>query len=852
MKKLSVVIFLIFITSLKLVYADEYKTGFVNCYATDNNSLYVRTSPGSLEYTTLLSCNKALTILDENAGTTDNCDNWYKISYGLEKEGYVCSKYVYTDYVINDEDYSIEYTNKAYVDCHSENITLNLRNGINGNVITSLSCNQEMTVLEEDAGTNNLCSKWYKVSTGSKTGYVCSEYTYRESVINVSDEEVEKYEKYLTDMGFPSSYTPSLIELHKAHPKWKFRLLNTRLNWDTVIDNESVLGRNLVYYSYGEGYRSIDPVSYNFEMDKYNRHPTETNWWYASPEAIRYYMDPRNFLVDSPYLFQFLKIDYDETSDEDIYNSLNGTFLYSRENASLINNVCRENNANPYFIIARIIQEQGNGGGETYRMVDSDGTVYYNLFNIGASGNGDEVYNNALKKAKEMGWTSVEKSIRGGITFLISSYIGYKQNTIYLNKFDVESYQGLYWKQYMQNIEAPKTEAISMYNKMNKANLLNRNLTFIIPVYENMPQIASYSPDTIGELYPKNLRVKEGHSRIVIRAGASTSSLVVGYINDSSVNILSVERFSDGWHKIVLTDGTKGFIKFNSSYLEEVDDIVNVNEEMRIKEDTVLRVGPGIEQTEITFLPKGEIVNRIENLGIYNFGGEIWDRIRIADGRQGFVMRKYLEYVESEEQIIINSTEEDNVENDYTEFNTASENFVVHNLDTSDENVIVQNTITNEENFVVHNLVTEDNNIQENIIEENYDINEITETNEIEIENNVIEEENVEFYNITPSVQAKDLGGRVTKMGVETIEAGTGYILEIEKKQYIIVKSGDVNGDGYVKANDYLIIKDYIMGSQAVNLSNEFLKAADVTKDNKIKANDYLKIKDHIMLGTEI
>ena len=91
-------------------------------------------------------------------------------------------------------------------------------------------------------------------------------------------------------------------------------------------------------------------------------------------------------------------------------------------------------------------------------MQDTDGKVYYNPFNIGAGGNGNEVYTNALNKAKEMGWTSIESCIRGGISFLLSSYIGYMQNTIYLNKFDVESYKGLYIKQYMQNIEAPKTE----------------------------------------------------------------------------------------------------------------------------------------------------------------------------------------------------------------------------------------------------------------------------------------------------------------------------------------------------------------------------------------------------------
>jgi len=108
------------------------------------------------------------------------------------------------------------------------------------------------------------------------------------------------------------------------------------------------------------------------------------------------------------------------------------------------------------------------------------------------------------------------------------------------------------------------------------------------------------------------------------------------------------------------------------------------------------------------------------------------------------------------------------------------------------------------------------------------------------------------FLIISPEKMAKDLDGIVTKDGVETEEAGTGYKIIIDETQYTIVKRGDANGDGYVKANDYLIIKDYIIGNKAVVLEDEYLQAADVTNDKAVKANDYLKIKDHIMYGIDI
>ena len=189
--------------------------------------------------------------------------------------------------------------------------------------------------------------------------------------------------------------------------------------------------------------------------------------------AIRYYMDPRNWLTDNSNLFQFLQLDYIESSNDQIYNSLANTFLHNTDYAAEINGACRDTNVNPYYVVARVIQEQGAGGGSTWRM-ESDGVTYYNLFNIGASGNSPtEIWNNALATAKSNGWTSIAASIKGGISTL-NNYINAGQNTQYLNKFDVEPYGGTYSRQYMQNIEAPKNEASRMYSCMQEAGLLDQ------------------------------------------------------------------------------------------------------------------------------------------------------------------------------------------------------------------------------------------------------------------------------------------------------------------------------------------------------------------------------------------
>ena len=753
-------------------------------------------------------------------------------------------------------------------------------------------------------------------------------------IVNILQSSFAESNRYAYDgSNLDTSKYPGFKEkldtLKANHPNWKFIIMETGLDFEQVIKAQYTghLGtpKNLIQGKSGEWICSICG----------DRVYDTGNWKCASEQAIRYYMDTRNWLVDSPYLFQFLATDYLETTDDKVYGSLNGTFLYSRENASIINRVCREKNANPYYIIARLLQEQGNAGGATSKMVDTDGTVYYNLFNIGASGNTQqEVYNNALARAKREGWTSIEKCLSDGITFLFSAYINNKQNSIYLNKFDVESYGGLYIRQYMQNIEAPKSEGTSMYNKMKSAGLLNENLTFIIPVYENMSSLSSSSPDSSIEAYPKNIRVKVGHSNVMIRSGRSTTSTPVGKIADSSVVVLSVERYSDGWHKVVLEDGTNGYVKFNTSYLEEIDDITNCYEEVTVtNSDVILRVGPGYNQLEITHLNKGQVIHRIDNTGRYYIDGKIWDRVILSDSRQGFVARDNIHkidynesfYVNAEGGLYLRETPAGNIirklENgsivtrleagskvgNYTWDKVITEDGVIgyvareylikvdggevpdetpddsggneadneiNNEIVDNENNALNNEVIDDENNVLNNeVIDEDNTLNNEVIDEieNSVIdNEIVGDNIIEDDNETEEpdigdneqddsEDDLETERIIiveSSATANSLSNATITRGDKVISSeqviATGDIANMGGTKYTIVKKGDSTGDGYVKANDYLIIKDYIMETGTAKLEGAFKMAADVTGDSQVKANDYLKIKDHIMYGVEI
>lgn len=129
-------------------------------------------------------------------------------------------------------------------------------------------------------------------------------------------------------------------------------------------------------------------------------------------------------------------------------------------------------------------------------------------------------------------------------------------------------------------------------------------------------------------------------------------------------------------------------------------------------------------------------------------------------------------------------------------------------------------------------------------------------------------------YNISPYhlasriIQEQGKNGSTLGLGI-TVEGGykvdetgrfailtpkeavaTGTNVEKDGKEYVAITLGDVNGDGKVKATDYMKIKNHIMGS--ITLSETERLAADVNEDGNIKATDYMKIKSYIMENADI
>ena len=291
-------------------------------------------------------------------------------------------------------------------------------------------------------------------------------------------------------------YQEALQELQQRHPNWSFEFLYTGLNWTDVVTAENT-GHNtksptsLVYDTYAGEW--ICPICGDKKYDLSGR------WYCASQKAIAYMMDPRNAFSDQ-YIFQFQDLSSSTGTRDEIKKMVTGTFLDKDSYIDAIMTAATTNNVSPFHITSRILQEQGAGTGPYvtgYIYLDK---MVYNAFNIGANGGIGE-YESGAKRAYEEGWFTFEDSIIGGTKFIKEKYIDVGQVNLYFQKYDVIEEGGLYNHQYMQNIEAARSEGNIMYQSYVENGLVDSHFTFLIPVYENMPAEASPRPSNTNKAY---------------------------------------------------------------------------------------------------------------------------------------------------------------------------------------------------------------------------------------------------------------------------------------------------------------------------------------------------------------
>lgn len=306
--------------------------------------------------------------------------------------------------------------------------------------------------------------------------------------------------------AFPASYQNAIQKLIQAHPNWTFVPMNTGLEWAEVLENEMADSRNLVETYQPDTWKSTDPKDYNKDTGEWVI-KNGTNWVQASEAVVKHYLDPRNFLTEES-VFQFEQLTYSSYHTESgVEKILSGTFMSNKKledgsgggitYAQAFVQIGKELKVSPYFLASRVRQEQGVKGDSSLISGTYPGYKgYYNYFNMGATGIGQDVITSGLTEAKNAGWDTRYKALQGGAEKVSSTYITKGQDTFYLQKFDVDaSYHGLYWHQYMQNLLAADSEGRSVRKGYAEIGALDNKFVFKVPVYNNMPAAPCPKPE---------------------------------------------------------------------------------------------------------------------------------------------------------------------------------------------------------------------------------------------------------------------------------------------------------------------------------------------------------------------
>ena len=567
--------------------------------------------------------------------------------------------------------------------------------------------------------------------------------------------------------------------------------------------------------------------------------------------------------------------------------------------ADLILKAAITSKVSPYHLASRIKQEVGpflshssiSGTVEGYKGL-------YNFYNIGATSSAEPMgaIINGLKYARDgkgasqetknkylIPWDNKEKAITGGGIFIGSSYINVGQNTVYFQKFHVTDTKGgeLFWHQYMTNVLAPYSESKSIYQGYKNNGLIDSPMHFIIPIYNNMPEIPTSNPNILESDYQTdNTTVYSNGSKVNIRTGPSTSYEVITQVNqwDKMTRIGKGIQNGEKWDKVKLENGIIGYIFQN--YVTETAPIMPI-EQIYLKIDNPIIPKGEKAKIEIEILPVEAKDNKIQwsssdssivmvdNLGnittLHAGTAVITAKAEGSDvkGTISIQVTSKVTGIELEESEIYLSVGETYSLNAKVQPEDADNPNILYKVENEDVLTINENGIITaliEGNSKIQVISEENNNIQTEchvIVTRNLGENEIIfqeplkhqgiyitgipdNNNKVsEIKKNIITNFEIEMVNSKNETLSNE------------DKVGTNCKLQIKEnenllKSYEFILYGDVNGDGRINSVDLLVLQRHILEIEF--LEPIYQKAGNINKNGKKPTSvDLLLIQRHIL-----
>ncbi|WP_082881497.1 SH3 domain-containing protein, partial [Lederbergia galactosidilytica] len=414
-------------------------------------------------------------------------NGWAKINaYG--EEGYVESKFLSDakeSEIEADHDKDIV-ENLRYVDVNPGS-SLNMRStaSTNGTIVSKLSRGTIVKVLSEKNG-------WAKVTANGKEGYVSTQFLTSE----IKAPEGQQKETVYSQYGFTID---EFVDIQmKVNPQTDTKYntyiredaLSVKSNVGTVIGNSWNVrgGAGTNFWTVGQVSKGtqLNILSSVKGSDGYTWYQVDFKkaWVNASPEDVKYYVDPNNFAEDPIKALQFVNLATSTKVQEKEVNDqiLSGKGILSGKASAFIQ-AGESLGVNEMYLISHALLETGNGRSTLANGVKVNGKTVYNMYGIGAF-DGDAVAKGA-QFAYNAGWFTPEQAIIGGAKYISNGYIHANQNTLYKMRWNPDGADktGTATHQYATDIGWADKQIYQLHNLYSLVN--SYNLVFDIPVFKS-------------------------------------------------------------------------------------------------------------------------------------------------------------------------------------------------------------------------------------------------------------------------------------------------------------------------------------------------------------------------------
>ncbi|WP_066228881.1 SH3 domain-containing protein [Heyndrickxia sporothermodurans] len=460
------------------------KTKYVNIASVSGISMYASPSTNA---SVIVNIGKGVAVL-----VYSESNGWSKIKV-YDQIGYVKSELLSaTKPISNNNDQGNQNGGVAtgtimYVNVDA-GTNLNMRSSAstNGTIIGKLTRGTAVTFLSESNG-------WAKITANGKTGYVSAKFLTTE-LQNANKDSKTTYSEYNLTLD-------EMVKIQMAANPQTDNKYRTYIREDALKLNSSskptvgvVQGSGWnVRGGAGTNFWSVGQVSKGTSLtilssvkgsDGYTWYEVKYNktWVNASPDDIKYYLDPSNFVNDPIKSLQFINLSKTTNVQAAEVNDriLSGKGILSGKASSFIT-AGNKFGINEMYLISHALLETGNGKSTLANGVKVNGKTVYNMYGIGAF-DSDPVKAGA-NFAYNAGWFTPEQAIIGGAEFIAKGYINAGQNTLYKMRWnpDAASSSRKATHQYATDIGWAVKQIAQIHNLYSLVS--SYSLIFDIPVY---------------------------------------------------------------------------------------------------------------------------------------------------------------------------------------------------------------------------------------------------------------------------------------------------------------------------------------------------------------------------------